>query len=128
LLSLKFRFELAISLRIGSLVLTAGVLLLLAGLLAAALLLAGLLARVLILLARVLVGVAHSESPLLNATARQRANPTLVSQELRFHHDHSVALVCRHCGCGTRNPGLALYKPLKPHPALLPPPVPTVRK
>jgi hypothetical protein len=62
----RFRFELAISLRIGILPLTARILLLLARLLAAALLLAGLLARVLILLARVLVGVGHSEPPLLN--------------------------------------------------------------
>jgi hypothetical protein len=49
---------------------SAQVLLLLARLLAAALLLTGLLARVLILLAWVLVEVAHSKSPLLNATAR----------------------------------------------------------
>src|SRR5882672_11757064 len=123
-----FRLELAISLRSGILVLTARVLLLLARLLAAALLLAGLLARVLILLARVLVGVAHSESPLLNATARQRANPALVSQELRFHRDHCVALVCPNCGAGTPERKLALYKPFKPHSALLPHPVPAVRK
>jgi hypothetical protein len=81
LLSLKFRFELAISLRTGILARTIRVLLLLARLLAAALLLAGLLARVLVLLARVLVRVAHSESPLLNATARQRANPAVVSTD-----------------------------------------------
>src|ERR1700730_13585599 len=97
----QFRFELAISLRTGILALTARVLLLLARLLAAALLLAGLLARVLILLARVLVRVAHSGSPLLNATARQQANPGLVSEELRFHRDHCVALVRRNCGPGT---------------------------
>jgi hypothetical protein len=70
----QLRFELAILLR-GILARTIRVLLLLARLLAAALLLAGLLARVLVLLARVLVRVAHSESPLLNATARQRSNP-----------------------------------------------------
>jgi hypothetical protein len=66
----QFGFELAIALRIGVLTFTAQVLLLLARLLTAALLLAGLLARVLILLAWVLVWVAHSKSPLLNATAR----------------------------------------------------------
>jgi hypothetical protein len=98
----QFRFELAISLGIGVLALTARVLLLLARLLTAALLLTGLLARVLILLARVLVEVAHSESPLLNAT-RQRADPAPVSQELRFHRDHCVTLSCRQCGF--RNPG-----------------------
>jgi branched-chain amino acid transport system permease protein len=54
------------------------ILLLLAGLLAAALLLAGLLTRVLILLARILVLVGHSGSPYLrcsDATARQRRRP-----------------------------------------------------
>ena len=45
--------------RVGLLALTAGILLLLTGLLPAALLLAGLLTRVLILLARVLVLVRH---------------------------------------------------------------------
>jgi hypothetical protein len=83
------------------LALTARLLLLLARLLAAALLLAGLLTRVLVLLARVLVRVAHSESPLLNATGRQRANPAAVSTELRFRGDHCVALVCHDCGIGT---------------------------
>jgi hypothetical protein len=53
--------ELALGLlaRVGLLALTAGILLLLTGLLSAALLLAGLLTRVLILLARVLVLVRH---------------------------------------------------------------------
>lgn len=57
--------ELALGLlaRIGLLALTAGILLLLTGLLSAALLLAGLLTRVLILLARVLVLVRHLDLP-----------------------------------------------------------------
>ena len=49
--------------RFRLLVLTARVLLLLAGLLATALLLAGLLTRILILLARILVRVGHRELP-----------------------------------------------------------------
>ena len=57
--------ELALGLltRIGLLALTAGILLLLTGLLSAALLLAGLLTRVLIWLARVLVLVRHWDLP-----------------------------------------------------------------
>ena len=67
LLSLSSGGELAIPLGIGGL---ARILLLLARLLAAALLLAGLLPRGLVLLARVLVLVRHSGSPLLNVTQR----------------------------------------------------------
>jgi hypothetical protein len=59
----------ALPLLIGLCVLTVRVLLLLAGLLAAALLLAGFLTRVLVLLARVLVLVGHRDLPLLNATS-----------------------------------------------------------
>jgi hypothetical protein len=49
--------------RVGLLALTARILLLLSGFLAAALLLAGLLTRVLILLARLLVLVGHRDLP-----------------------------------------------------------------
>jgi hypothetical protein len=56
-----FKLELAILWRV--LTLTVRVLLLLAGLLPAALLLAGLLARVLILLARILVRIGHRDLP-----------------------------------------------------------------
>ena len=56
------------------LALTVGILLLLAGLLAATLLLARLLTRVLVLLARVLVLVAHSGSPLLNEARNNPGN------------------------------------------------------
>jgi hypothetical protein len=49
---------------IGHLALTARILLLLAGLLTAALLLAGLLTRGLVLLTRILVRIAHSDTPL----------------------------------------------------------------
>ena len=51
----------ALTLLIGILTLTVRILLLLSGLLAAALLLAGLLPRVLILLARILVLVSHRD-------------------------------------------------------------------
>jgi len=49
---------------IGHLALTARILLLLTGLLATALLLAGLLTRGLVLLTRILVRIAHSDTPL----------------------------------------------------------------
>jgi hypothetical protein len=49
---------------IGHLALTARILLLLTGLLAAALLLAGLLTRSLVLLTRILVRIAHPDTPL----------------------------------------------------------------
>jgi hypothetical protein len=60
---------------IGLLALTARILLLLAGLGAATLLLAGLLTRVLVLLARVLILVAHSDISLcLHGSTGQRSN------------------------------------------------------
>jgi hypothetical protein len=64
-LSLDLRFDLAIGLlaTLGILTLTTGILLLLAGLPAAALLLAGFLIRVLVLLARILVWVGHRDLP-----------------------------------------------------------------
>src|ERR1700730_12617167 len=61
----QFVFELAVLLALLALTLTVRILLLLAGLLAAALLLAGLLTRVLILLARILILVRHSGTPFL---------------------------------------------------------------
>jgi hypothetical protein len=71
------------------------ILLLLAGLLAAALLLAGLLTRVLILLARILVRIGHSGSPCLRCwkcngktTAKARI---WFPKKLRFPRDHCVA-------------------------------------
>jgi hypothetical protein len=66
---------------IGVLALAAGILLLLTGLLAAALLLAGLLTRGLVLLTRILVRIAHSDTPFscLVFTARQPAPAALVA-------------------------------------------------
>jgi hypothetical protein len=122
----------ALPLLIGLCALAVRVLLLLAGLLAAALLLAGFLTRVLVLLARVLVLVGHRDLPLLNATSwlnvAERNNPRLrdwFPGDLRFRRDHCVATACH--DCGGRNPKgkLALYKPDLPHPALLPHRVPT---
>jgi hypothetical protein len=85
--------------------LTVRILLLLAGLLAAALLLAGLLTRVLILLARILVLVGHSGSPYLRCskcngetTAKARI---WFPKKLRFPRDHCVAQICPDCGVGT---------------------------
>jgi hypothetical protein len=56
---------------IGHLALTARILLLLTGLLATALLLAGLLTRGLVLLTRILVRIAHSDTPWLVFTPGQ---------------------------------------------------------
>jgi hypothetical protein len=64
---------------IGHLALTARILLLLTGLLATALLLAGLLTRGLVLLTRILVRIAHSDTPLLVFTPRQPAPAALVA-------------------------------------------------
>jgi hypothetical protein len=139
-----FRLELAIFLRIGVLALTARILLLLAGLLAAALLLAGLLAglltrvlvllaRVLILLARVLVWVRHRTSPLhVERSERQPTNPALVSEKnagsaVIIAWRRFVATVAREPKPNLVSPK-PLYKTLQPHVALLPPRVPTVRK
>jgi hypothetical protein len=73
---ISLRLTLALTLLVPALLalllsatLTVRILLLLSGLLATALLLTGLLARVLVLLARILVLVGHSESPLLDVTA-----------------------------------------------------------
>jgi hypothetical protein len=81
------------------------ILLLLAGLLAAALLLAGFLTRVLILLARILVLVGHSGSPYLrcsecNGKITAKA-PIWFPKKLRFPRDHCVAQICPECGFGT---------------------------
>jgi hypothetical protein len=85
--------------------LTVRVLLLLAGLLAAALLLAGLLTRVLILLARILVLVGHSGSPYLRCSecnAKTTAKAELwFPKKLRFPRDHCVAQICPDYGFGT---------------------------
>jgi hypothetical protein len=127
----------ALALLIRFLALTVRILLLLPGLLTAALLLAGLLTRVLILLTRVLilltwvlvrvVRVRHSRISLVERNQRQLQSAQLVSGELRFRWDHCVATAC--CDCGGRNPDLKLllYKPFKLRPALLPHRVPTVR-
>ena len=103
LLSLNSGAGLAVGLLAGVrfLALTARILLLLAGLLAAALLLAGLLTRILILLAgfltRVLILLARilsSGSPIVRSNRRQPAEPAFVSAEPRFRWDHCVAEAC----------------------------------
>jgi hypothetical protein len=85
--------------------LTVRILLLLAGLLAAALLLAGLLTRVLILLARVLVLIGHSGSPYLRCSecnAKTTATARIwFPKKLRFPRDHCMAQICPECGFGT---------------------------
>src|SRR3984885_3246515 len=98
----QFRLELAISLRIGVLALTVGVLLLLAGFLAAALLLlARLLTRVLILLARILIRIRHRISPCMwNVAGDNRPGRRWFPEKLRFRGDHCVAAACRDCGSG----------------------------
>src|ERR1700761_2998957 len=80
-----------------------GLLLLLAGLLlpAALLLLTWLLTGGLVLLARILIGVAHSGSPFVECSERQLAPPRLVALEHRFHNGHSVTPVGRRGGRGT---------------------------
>ena len=80
----QFRFELAISLRTGSLARTIRVLLLLARLLAAALLLAGLLPRVLVLLTRVLVLAGHRGLPCLDQVRDNALNPAWFRWNFRF--------------------------------------------
>jgi hypothetical protein len=81
------------------------ILLLLAGLLAAALLLAGLLTRVLVLLARILVRVGHSGSPYLRCSecnGKTTAKAQLwFPKKHRFPCDHCVAQICPECGFGT---------------------------
>jgi hypothetical protein len=88
--------------RIWLLTLTAWILLLLAGLLPAALLLAGLLARVLVLLTRVLILSAHSGISLGCLNRRQQRRRALVAREHPFQGAHSVAFVWRQRGGGNR--------------------------
>jgi type IV secretory pathway TrbD component len=118
----------------------ARILLLLAGLLAAALLLTGLLtwilillARVLILLARVLVWVRHRTSPLhVERSERQPTNPALVSEKnagsaVIIAWRRFVATVAREPKPNPVSPK-PLYKTLQPPVTLLPHRVPAVRK
>jgi hypothetical protein len=115
---------------IAVLALTVRVLLLLAGLLTAALLtlLAGLLTRVLILLAGILVLVGHRRSPLLKRNGETTENPKVGFKGTCG----SAAIIAwrRFVATVALEPGrkLPLYKPFKPHPALLPVRVPAVRK
>jgi hypothetical protein len=115
----------------GVLALTIRILLLLARLVATALLPARLLTwflvlltRVLVLLARILVLVGHRDLPgclvHFGPGWRQLRNPAPVSREPAFGSGIF--------GQGTERKKLPLYKPLKPLAALLPHPVPTVRK
>src|SRR5215216_4278222 len=67
-------------------------------------------------------------SPLFRRRWRQRRVDVFVARECRFRCDHSAAKAWPDCEAGTPAAKLALYKPNKPQPALLPPPVPTVRK
>jgi hypothetical protein len=95
----------ALALLIGVLGLTVRILLLLAGLLAAALLLAGFLTRVLILLARIRVLIGHSGSPYLRCSECNAKTTAKVQiwfpKKLRFPRDHCVAQICPECGFGT---------------------------
>jgi hypothetical protein len=109
-------------------------LLLLSGLLATALL-AGLLARVLVLLtrilvllARVLVLVRHGDLPGLNVTVDNLE--TRGWFQGNFGSDGIVAWRWHVATMAAGTPGLKMtyVQALKPHPALLPHPVPTVRK
>jgi hypothetical protein len=110
------------SLLTGLLALTVRVLLLLAGLVAATLLLTRLLARILILLTRVLVLAGHWN--LLNlvrfGTVRDNAETSGL-----FLENPGYGLFRRDRELTAKTP---LHKPLKPHLALLPHPVPAVRK
>jgi hypothetical protein len=78
---------------IRHLALTSRILLLLAGLLAAALLLAGLLTRVLVLLTRILVRIAHSGTPFWISTADNRPRQRWLREQRQFLCDHSTARV-----------------------------------
>jgi hypothetical protein len=99
----QFWSELAVPLALAALAVR--ILLLLAGLLAAALLLAGLLTRVLILLARILVLIGHSGSPYLRCSECNGKTTAKAGiwfpKKLRFPRDHYVAQICRECGFGT---------------------------
>src|SRR5437868_15403296 len=115
-------------LTVGIRLLTARILLLLARLLAATLLLlTGLLARVLVLLTRVVL-IGHWGISVVDHSRGKRRGMAFVARERRFRCDHCAAKAWQHCEAGTAAQKLALYKPIKPQPALLPPPVPTVRK
>jgi hypothetical protein len=108
--------------------LTARVLLLLARLLAAALLLAGLLARILVLLAGLIL-IGHSGFSLLNASLKQPTAPGVGCVGTAV----PLLIIARRRRVRTVAPEpdaqkLALYKPIKPQRALLPHPVPTVKK
>jgi hypothetical protein len=106
LLSLNYASGLAILLALLALAaLAVRILLLLAGLCAAALLLAGFLTRVLILLARILIWVGHSGSPILRClecngktTAKARI---WFPKKRRFPRDRCVAQICPERGFGT---------------------------
>lgn len=87
---------------LGVLALTTRILLLLSGFLSATLLLPRLLTRVLVLLARVLVLVGHSESPLLDVTGANEQPGSLVASGTRFQGDASVAKACCDRDGGTR--------------------------
>jgi hypothetical protein len=127
----------ALALLIGVLALAVRVLLLLAGLLAAALLLlAGFLTRVLVLLARILVRIGHRDLPLLNVTSvlnvtvgNNREIPNWFQGK-----SGSIAIIDDGGRLGRPEPKpkpppkLPMYKPFKPHGALLPPRGTTVRK
>jgi hypothetical protein len=79
---------------IRHLALTARILLLLAGLLATALLLAGLLTRGLVLLTRILVRIAHSDTPLVGLHGEiTRALRHWLRGTALFPCDHSAATV-----------------------------------
>jgi hypothetical protein len=132
LLSRKFPSELAVLLALLALAaLAVRILLLLAGLLAAALLLAGLLTRVLILLTRVLVLIRHSGSPFFALLGTQRGD----NGEGRVWFPKKLPVPAR----SLRGGGLAQLwpgepgknypvQPFKPHLPVLPLRVPTVRK
>src|SRR5437016_10559570 len=67
-------------------------------------------------------------SPLFDHSRDKRRVGAFVAGEHRFRRDHCAAKAWQDCEAGTTAQKLALYKLIKPHPALLPPPVPTVRK
>jgi hypothetical protein len=77
-------------------------LLLLSGLLATALLLTGLLARVLVLLARILVLVGHSGSPLLDVTADNGEVPVWLQGNRGSAEGHCAEIPCRNQGFRNR--------------------------
>jgi hypothetical protein len=70
----------------------------------ALLLLAGLLTRVLVLLARVLVRVAHLRISLVERSPDQRKGFPLVAREHRFRRDDCAAKPCRHYGQRNHRP------------------------